>query len=167
MHLLAELGAKLTEDYAGPRTTNRPDWDQYFLSMAPLAATRSKDRSTRVGAVIVDVNHSVIATGYNGFARGIDDNIDSRHERPAKYLWTAHAEENAILSAARLGHATEGAFLYCTHAPCSRCARGIIQAGVTRVYYPISTVIATMTDDINLGLDMLDEAHVGRWPINV
>jgi len=83
----------------------RPTWNRYFLDLAALAATRSKDHSTKVGAVIVDTMRNVIATGYNGFPAGINDDLEERHQRPMKYFYTVHAEENAILSAARRGAA--------------------------------------------------------------
>lgn len=138
----------------------RPTWDQFFLQLAALTATRSKDRSTQVGAVIVDNASNVVSMGYNGFPRGIDDDVESRHERPAKYLWTCHAEENAILSAARRGAAVAGCMIYVTHHPCSRCARGIVQAGITRVVVPVGTMIPTMLEDIVTGLEILTEGGV-------
>lgn len=139
---------------------SRPSWDQHFLDMAALAATRSKDRSTRVGAVIVDLNRNVRATGYNGFPRRVNDDIDARHERPIKYRYTEHAERNAIYSAARAGVSTDGCTMYCTHAPCSDCARAVIQAGVLRIVYPSTGVIPTFTEDTELALAMLREAYV-------
>lgn len=138
----------------------RPTWDQYFLDIAALAATRSKDRSTRVGAVIVDQSHNVRATGYNGFPRRLNDDIDARHDRPIKYRYTEHAERNAIYSAARVGVSTNACTLYCTHAPCSDCARAVIQAGICRLVYPSTGVIPTFTEDTALALAMLAEADV-------
>lgn len=138
----------------------RPTWDQFFLQLAELTATRSKDRSTQVGAVIADTSRNVVSVGYNGFPRGINDEIESRHERPAKYLWTCHAEENAILSAARRGAAVCGCRIYVTHHPCSRCARGIVQAGIFQVVVPRRPVIPTMAEDIAIGLEILNEARV-------
>ena len=78
-------------------------WDNRFLSMAKLIATWSRDRSTKVGAVIVGPNREVRSVGYNGFPRGVNDAIESRYERPGKYDWTEHAERNAIYNAARYG----------------------------------------------------------------
>jgi dCMP deaminase len=82
-----------------------------------------------VGAVLVSRDNFVIATGFNGPPKGVLD-LDERFVRPAKYLWTAHAEENAIASAARRGASTDGAKAIVTHFPCSRCARSLIQAGI-------------------------------------
>jgi dCMP deaminase len=138
----------------------RPSWDQHFLDMAALAATRSKDRSTRVGAVIVDLNRNVRATGYNGFPRLVNDDIDARHERPIKYRFTEHAERNAIYSAARAGVSTDRCTMYCTHAPCTDCARAVIQAGIYCLFYPTTGVIPTFTEDTEIALAMLREANV-------
>jgi dCMP deaminase len=108
-------------------------WDLYFLEIAQLVATRSKDPSSQVGAVIVR-KRNIISTGYNGFPRGVNDNVPERYERPAKYKWTIHGEENAILNASRNGTAVEGATLYVTpFAPCVECAKAIVQSGIIEV----------------------------------
>lgn len=108
-------------------------WDAYFLEIAQLVATRSKDPSSQVGAVIVR-ERNILSTGYNGFPRGVNDSVPERYERPAKYKWTIHGEENAILNASRNGTAVEGATLYVTpFAPCVECAKAIVQSGVVEV----------------------------------
>ena len=88
------------------------DWDQRFMELALHVATWSKDRSTKVGCVIVGQYNEIKAVGYNGFVRGSDDSVDARHERPAKYDWTEHAERNAIYQAARCGVSLNGAKMY-------------------------------------------------------
>lgn len=108
-------------------------WDFYFMDMAAFVATKSKDRAKKVGCVIVGPNHEVRTTGYNGFCRGIDDDNRDRHERPEKYLWTEHAERNAIFNAARNGIRIEDCTAYTTMFPCSDCARGLIQSGIKRL----------------------------------
>jgi dCMP deaminase len=109
------------------------DWDEYFIGFARHAATKSKDRSSKVGAVIVK-NKRVISTGYNGFPCGVDDDVPERHERPLKYSWTIHAEENSIALAAKYGIACEDATIYVTpFHPCSRCAGTIVQSGIKEV----------------------------------
>lgn len=107
-------------------------WSEYFMDMARLVATRSKDPSTKVGCVIVTPEKIVAGTGYNGIPRGVRD-LPERMERPAKYLWTSHAEENAVAQAARIGGRLGGSVAYVTHAPCARCARTLIQAGIIEV----------------------------------
>lgn len=110
----------------------RRSWDEHFMDMAILVAQRSKDPSTKVGCVVVSEDKIVVATGYNGLPRGVQDRSE-RMERPAKYLWTSHAEENAVAQSARVGAKLKGGTAFVTHHPCSRCARSLIQAGITKV----------------------------------
>ena len=106
-----------------------------------IADEYSKDRSGHVGALILGQDWEPLSWGYNGFPRGINDTVEERHERPAKYLWTEHAERNAIFNAARSGHKLLGSSIFVTGlAPCSNCARAIIQAGISNVYLPASSV---------------------------
>lgn len=109
-----------------------PSWNKYFMIMAELARTKSKDRSTQVGAVIVGEGHTVLSMGYNGFPRGVDDDVEARHERNLKYLVTEHAERNAVYAAAKNGIKLDGAAIYvsCGGVPCADCCRAIIQAGI-------------------------------------
>lgn len=110
------------------------DWDVYFIKMARLVASKSKDRSTKIGAVLVGMKHEVLGIGFNGFPRDVDDDVESRHERPEKYLWTEHAERNAIYNAALNGIRLDGATMYCAcGVPCADCARAIIQSGIIEV----------------------------------
>jgi len=115
--------------------SDRPDWDTYFMTMAYLVATRSKDPSTHVGAVIVGPSHEVRSTGYNGLPQGVRDGEERMSERPEKYLWTEHAERSAIFQAALVGVPLEGCRMYTCGFPCADCARAIIQAGLVEVIY--------------------------------
>lgn len=108
------------------------NWDKKFFDLAEYISTWSKDRNKKVGAVIVKDNR-IISTGYNGFPQGFDDDIDSRHERPMKYMVTEHSERNAIYSAARKGDSTKDATMYLQWFPCADCARAIIQSGIVRI----------------------------------
>lgn len=105
-------------------------WDEYFLGMAFYAASASKDPSTHVGAVAISPAKAVLETGYNGIPRGVFD-LPERMARPAKYLWTAHAEENLVAHAAR--KVLLGSTVYVTHMCCSACARMLINAGVKKI----------------------------------
>lgn len=78
----------------------RETWDDYFIGLARKVSERSKDRSTKVGAVIVGPDKEIRSTGYNGFARGVDDEPEERQERGVKLLITPHAEVNAVCNAA-------------------------------------------------------------------
>lgn len=91
----------------------------------------SKDPSTQCGAVIVDPKGRIVATGYNGFARGVEDRHDRLHDREEKYRLVVHAEINAILTA---GRDLAGCTLYTHPFPtCERCAAQVIQSGISRV----------------------------------
>ena len=109
------------------------DWDAYFMSLVYAAATRSKDESTNIGAIIVNPSNCVVATGYNSFPRGIKDDIPERQQRPGKYYYFAHAERNAIYSAALQGISLKGCRMYTNGLPCSDCGIAIIQSGVVEV----------------------------------
>lgn len=101
-----------------------------YLDLAKHLAGWSKDRSVGVAAVIVGSSGEVRSFGYNGFPRGVNDDLDERHERPAKYLWTEHAERNAIYNAARVGTPIDGCTMYLPWFPCCGCARAIAQSGI-------------------------------------
>jgi dCMP deaminase len=109
-------------------------WHMRFLNMAQQVSLWSKDRSTKVGAVVVK-DRRVVATGYNGFPEGVNDLVEERHGRPAKYLYTEHAERNCVFQAARQGVSLEGATLYLNYAPmpCADCTRAVIQSGIDRI----------------------------------
>lgn len=117
----------------------RPSWDQYFLRMARLAATRATCPRRRVGAILVRENR-VLATGYNGSVNGashcdeIGCLIVTRDGRESCER-TVHAELNAIIQCAKNGVMSVGATMYCTDFPCVSCAKAMVQAGVTRVVY--------------------------------
>ena len=110
-------------------------WVQYFRELAHTIKQKSKDESTQIGAVIVGKDKEIVSTGYNSFPRGIKDNFKERQERPEKYYWFEHAERNAIYNAARIGVSTKGCTMYLSCGiPCADCARGIINAGITRIF---------------------------------
>lgn len=144
------------------RTVKR--FEDYFIDLAFAAATRSKDPSTNVGAIIVDGNRDIVATGYNGFPSGIQDTEERWNDRPTKYKLVVHAEANAIARAASGGRATKGATLYCTHLPCMDCAKLIIAAGITKVV--AKTIVrgnGSKFDDIHKqSIELLDEAGI-EW----
>jgi len=113
-------------------------WDEIFILQAEVLSMKSKDESTKVGCVIVGQDNVVIASGFNGFPRGIDEDDESRWERPEKYHWVEHAERNAIFNAARYGIKLLGAKAYLNWEPrpCSDCTRALIQCGISEVIGP-------------------------------
>lgn len=137
-------------------------WDQRWMDLARFIAAWSKDRSRKVGAVIVDDRNAVISLGWNGFPRGLDDDVDERHQRPSKYAWTEHAERNSILNAAANGHRTAGCRIYVPWYPCADCARAIIQAGIVEVIgIEPDWSDPTYSADFAVVREMLAEAGVG------
>lgn len=136
-------------------------WDAYFLELARLAATRSKDRSTKVGCVIVGPDNEIRSSGYNGFPRGINDEAPERHERPAKYLWTEHAERNAIYNAARAGISLKGCRAYLPWFPCMDCARALVQSGIVElIAHQPNLTDPKWGPDFEAALEMFSEAGV-------
>lgn len=139
-------------------------WNKRGIEVARTVAKWSKDQSTQVGAVVMMDDGTPLTFAYNGFARGVDDDVAARHERPEKYKWTSHAEENAIANMARIGATAFGATLYVTHFPCAGCARKIIQAGLSRVVVDASSMTedfcARWEEDMNVSKEMFGEAGV-------
>lgn len=116
-----------------PARSSQKAWDHHFMEMAKLVSLRSKDPSTKVGAIIVDAAKHIVSTGFNGFPRGIKDD-DRLKNRELKYEIIIHGEINAILAA---GKSVKGCTVYTYPLPpCSRCASLLIQAGITRVVAP-------------------------------
>ena len=117
------------------KRTDYITWDEYFMGVALLAARRSKDPNTQVGACIVDENNVILTTGYNGFPLGCSDDEFpwEREGEHTKYPYVVHAELNAILNAS--GKSLRGARLYVALFPCNECAKAIIQAGIREVVY--------------------------------
>lgn len=115
----------------------RISWDEYFMSIALITAKRSKDPSTKVGAVLVDENNKVVSIGYNGMPRGVKDKDISWEKNEGldnKYLYVCHAEFNAILNV-RNGNSLENCTCYVTLFPCNECAKAIVQTGIKKIIY--------------------------------
>lgn len=109
-------------------------WDLRFLEMAKLVSTWSKDPSTKVGAVIVRPDRSVLSMGFNGFPRKFGDYLDLYENREEKYSRIIHAEVNALIQARG---PVDGCTLYTwPFLCCDRCAVQVIQAGIVRVVAP-------------------------------
>jgi len=109
------------------------NWDDYFMSMVYLAASKSKDERTHIGAVIVGKDNEIKSTGYNSFVRKLRDDVLERQKKPEKYFWFEHAERNAIFNAVRFGASLKGCTLYTNGIPCMDCARAIVQSGIKKV----------------------------------
>ena len=141
--------------------SNMSKWDQRFLDLAKQISTWSKDPSTQVGCVVVGPDREIRSTGFNGLPRGIKDTSERLNNREIKYPMICHAEENAIMHAARIGISLKECRAYVTWPPCTRCARSLIQAGISEVIYPESVDIPERwATDLNLSLNMFKEAKI-------
>jgi dCMP deaminase len=145
---------------------SRPSWDAYFMAIARLVASRSTCLRRQVGAVLVK-DRNILATGYNGTPSGISHceqtgclrqqlGVPSgeRHE----LCRGLHAEQNALIQAAKHGVAIAGAILYCTNSPCSICSKMIINAGLEKIIFQDG-----YPDE--LSLQMLSEAEIELQPL--
>jgi dCMP deaminase len=109
------------------------NWDDYFMSMVYLIASKSKDERTHIGALIIGPDKEIKSTGYNSFVRRLKDNVPERQEKPEKYYWFEHAERNAIYNATLIGASLKNCIMYTNGIPCMDCARGVVQAGILEV----------------------------------
>ncbi len=128
------------------KRTDYISWDEYFMGIAMLAAKRSKDPSTQVGACIVSKDNIIISTGYNGMPKGCSDDEFpwEREGEVTKYPFVVHAELNAILNAS--GRDLRGSRVYVALFPCNECAKAIIQSGVEEVLYLSDKYADTMSN---------------------
>jgi dCMP deaminase len=131
------------------------------MDLAGFVGSWSKDRSRQVGCVLVAPDNTVRSIGFNGFPRGLNDDHDSRHERPSKYQWTEHAERNAIYAAARNGIPLAGCRIYLPWFPCVDCARAIVQAGLVElVCFKPDLTDAQWGEGFKVAIELLEEAGV-------
>ena len=136
-------------------------WDKRFLDLAKHISEWSKDPSTKVGCIVVGEDREIRSTGFNGFPRGIEDKQERLEDREQKYPMICHAEENAIMHAARIGISLKGTTAYVTWPPCSRCTRSLIQAGVSEVIYPKDLDIPERWQkDFDIASSMMNEAGI-------
>ena len=121
-------------------------WDKRFMEMTRLVSTWSScyKQNRQVGAIIVR-DKRILTTGYNGAPAGVEsckergeclrEKLGIASGTRQEMCYAVHAEQNAIIQAAKLGLTLQGATLYCTHQPCSMCTRIIINSGIERVVY--------------------------------
>jgi dCMP deaminase len=139
----------------------RPTYDEYFMSMAFLAATRSTCIRRKVGAVLVKNKH-VLATGYNGPPKGMKHCNETGCLRQKRHIPSGerheicrglHAEQNAIIQAAVFGISIDESVIYITNTPCVVCAKMLINAGVKEIIYD-----GEYPD--RLAKQMIEESHI-------
>jgi dCMP deaminase len=121
----------------------RPGWDQYFMEITHKVASRATCRRRCVGAILVK-DKRILATGYNGVPTGITHCLERGCLREQLGIPSGqqhelcrgtHAEQNALIQAARYGIPIDGATAYCTDQPCVQCAKMLINAGITEIVY--------------------------------
>jgi len=135
-------------------------WDKRFMNVAMEVSSWSKDPSKKIGCIAVK-DRRIIATGFNGFPKGIEDLPDRLNNRELKYKYVVHAEMNCIYNASHHGISLKDTTMYVYGLPtCSECAKGIIQAGVTRVVYQAEEIPSQWEKSNMLTIDLLSEANI-------
>lgn len=139
--------------------TRLDKWDRRMLELASVIADWSKDPSTKVGAVITDIRHRIVSTGFNGIPRGVRDEQSILDDRDTKLSLTIHAEENAILFATR---ALDGCTIYVSFPPCARCAAKIVQTGIHRVVSkkPSIEFLSRWSEQLDLAYSLYEQAGI-------
>ena len=141
--------------------TDRPSWDEYFLSIAAKVRERSTCLRRQVGAIVVK-DKRILSTGYNGAPKGMAHCVEigclrEKDDVPAgqrhELCRGIHAEQNAIVQAAAFGVSIKESTLYCTHFPCVLCTKMLINAGIKRL-----VAMEAYPDD--LSASMLKEAGI-------
>jgi dCMP deaminase len=121
----------------------RPEWDEYFMQVADVVSRRSTCIRRNIGAVIVK-DKRILSTGYNGAPSGLPHctqigclrkELGVPSGERTEICRGLHAEQNALIQAAKYGISVEGSTIYSTAEPCSMCAKMLINAGITRVVY--------------------------------
>lgn len=135
-------------------------WDRRFLELARHISTWSKDPSTRVGALAVK-DRQILATGYNGFPRGVSDREQRLTDRNQKLLRTVHAEANIVAQAAQHGINLNYSTVYIwPFLPCNACCALLIQAGITRIVVPDQEIPDRWYESFTTSKEMLKEAGI-------
>jgi dCMP deaminase len=136
-------------------------WDRRFIELARHVSGWSKDPSTKVGAVVIAPDRTIVSLGFNGFARGVGDLPERYEDRLTKYRMVVHAETNAILVADRVRLRDSTLYVW-PFIPCAACAGTIIQSGVAEVVAPPAPLELAdrWADDMVLTRVMFEEARL-------
>ena len=114
----------------------RKSWNEYFMEITEMVASRSTCDRAFVGCVVVNKDHRIVSTGYNGSVAGNPHCSEVGHTmRDGHCIATIHAEMNALLYCAKEGIPVKGCTAYVTHFPCLNCSKALIQAGIEKIYY--------------------------------
>ena len=138
-------------------------WHKRYLKLAQEVASWSKDPSAKIGAIAIGEKGQVLAQGYNGFPRNINDSPERYNDRQLKYKYVVHAEQNLIYNATYNGVSLNGATLYVHGLPvCSDCAKGIIQVGIKKVVMKEQKIPEAWKDSWQKTKEMFNEAGI-KW----
>jgi len=141
-------------------------WDKRYMDLAKQVGTWSKDPSKQIGAVAIGSKGQVLAQGYNGFPRGIDDNESRLNTKETKYKYVVHAEMNLIYNATFNGISLNGSTVYVSGLPvCSECAKGLIQVGVKQIVMSKDSLEGAdekWLDSFELTIALVNEAGI-HW----
>ena len=155
------LGKSKTSTSTSDTSTSSNKWDLRYLALAEQVSKWSKDPSRQIGAVAVGSKGQVLAQGYNGFPRGIDDSLTAYYDREKKYKYVVHAEMNVIYNATYNGTSLDGSTLYVHGLPvCSECSKGVIQVGIKRVVMPKQEIPDHWKDSWQLTKSLFEQAGV-------
>lgn len=139
------------------------NWDEYFMRHVYLAAQKSKDPRSKIGAVLVR-DKNIISTGFNGFPISVKDLPERYNDRNVKYEFVAHAEFNCIVTAARFGISTNNSILYTQGIVCNECCKSVIQGGIkcliVHKQWPNLTHNEQWVKSIEISKIMLSEAGI-------
>ena len=153
MQTLEVIDEKLYFELLGQR---KQSWNDYYMRLAYMIATRSIDPSTKHGCIFVDKNYIPISFGYNGPPSGLDDS-QVPLTRPDKYAWMIHSEENAMYFAKS---SLEDSIVYVTGIPCSRCTRGMVQNKVSIIIHGDTSSKCVDQEDRTQSTKMLQLANI-------
>ena len=141
-------------------------WDKRYMELAKVISTWSKDPSKKIGAIAIGSKGQVLAQGFNGFPRGIDDADDRLNDRETKYKYVVHAEMNLIYNATFNGISLDGSTVYIYGLPlCSECAKGLIQVGIKRIVMSrdsLENIDERWQESFELTLQLLNESGI-HW----
>lgn len=139
---------------------NRKSWDEYFMEITEMVATRSTCDRAFVGCVLVNKDHRIVSTGYNGSLSGNSQCDEVGHTmRDGHCIATIHAEMNALLYCAKEGISVKGCTAYVTHFPCLNCTKALIQAGILGICYKSSYRV----DEYALELIKLNNIEIKKF----
>lgn len=137
-------------------------WHNRYINLAKEISTWSLDPSTKIGAVAIGNKGQILSCGYNGLPRNISDTEDRLNDRNIKYSLMVHAEMNCIYNATLNGISLNGSKIYVYGLPvCSECAKGIIQVGISEVFWYVDKEIPEKwLNSFELTVSLLNEANI-------